>query len=375
MRKITKTSLTFGYTETLSRYHKLGEAHRILREPESRNDDVRQYLTVTPSLSWLHALREQKYAKACALTQKVALGAEQKLASRNTLASISKLLAKAYGGKEEEQEAGAENVDTPTTSGARIAAETVNFADAHLMLISIQRAIALNAVVSKTTADKLRKRIPLKPDELIECLLDRIQQLKHGDDQDWGRVDSAALLSLHNAVDLAREMVGRLWEELGVGAEERAAALDMTCPETQFSTDMLRRLRAEYTQLCNDACPRRIVSAVTNALVVAFAATATGAYGDAERHAASVKVWAACIRADAATLQRTNALRMQGSDKRAEAELRDGSIVLAALKAAQHRGVMLEGSVLQDALGCVMLEGLEAPNLKAIVEACWQMYI
>ena len=56
------------------RYHKLGEAYRILCEPESRNDDVRQYLADTPSLAWLHALRERKYAKASILTQQVALG-------------------------------------------------------------------------------------------------------------------------------------------------------------------------------------------------------------------------------------------------------------------------------------------------------------
>ena len=47
-------------------------------------------------------------------------------------------------------------------------------------------------------------------------------------------------------------------------------------------------------------------------------------------------------------LQRANALRMQGSDKRAETLLQERSAVLRALKAAQYRGVMLEGTVLQD---------------------------
>ena len=84
---------------------------------------------------------------------------------------------------------------------------------------------------------------PLTPDELVECLLDRIQQLEHGDSRGWERVDAAAQLSLHNAIELARGMISGLWDEVGVGAEERAAALDMMCPETQFSLGLLRRLR------------------------------------------------------------------------------------------------------------------------------------
>lgn len=359
------------------RYHKLGEAHRILCEPDARNDDVRQYLAATPSLAWLHALRERNYAKASKLTQHIALGAEQKLASRNTLVSISKLLAKAYGSEtadEAEAAAPAGGSDARASSGARVAAENVDLADAYLTLTAIQRTVAVDAVVSETTADRLRKRIPLTPDELVECLLDRIQQLEHGDSRVWERVDAAAQLSLHNAIELARGMISGLWDEVGVGAEERAAALDMMCPETQFSLGLLRRLRDVYAQLWKDACPGRIVSAVTNALVVAFAAATTGVYGEAERHAACVKAWAACIRADAAALLRANALRMQGSDKRAEAVLRDESVVLAALKAAQFQGVMLEGTVLQDALGGVgSLGHISAAELQALVEACWQL--
>ena len=142
----------------------------------------------------------------------------------------------------------------------------------------------------------------------------------------------------------------------------------------ELYVDLLRRLRDFYAQLWKDACPGRIVSAVTNALAVAFAATATGAYGEAERHAACVKAWAGCIRADAASLLRANALRMQGSDKRAESMLRDESVVLAALKAAQFQGVMLEGTVLQDALGGVgSLGRISAAELQALVEACWQL--
>jgi hypothetical protein len=339
---------------------------------------VRQYLATTPSLAWLHALRERNYAKASELTQHIALGAEQKLASRNTLVSISKLLAKAYGSERVDKAAAAAassgRNDARASSEARVAAENVDLADAYLTLTAIQRTVAVDAVVSETTADRLRKRTPLTPDELVECLLDRIQQLEHGDNRDWERVDEAAQLSLHNAIELARGMISGLWDEVGVSAEERAAALDMMCPEMQFSPDLLRRLRDFYAQLWKDACPGRIVSAVTNALAVAFAATATGAYGEAERHAACVKAWAACIRADAASLLRANALRMQGSDKRAESMLRDESVVLAALKAAQFQGVMLEGTVLQDALGGVgSLGRISAAELQALVEACWQL--
>ena len=148
--------------------------------------------------------------------------------------------------------------------------ENVDIADAHLMLVSIQSRLIIDAVVSKTTSDKLRRQISLTPDELIECLLDRIVQLKEREGHEWSRVAAAAKLSLRNAVELARHMVGSLWDEVGISAEERAATLDMSCPETQFSEELLRRLRGLYQNLWQDARPKRIVGAVTDALVVAF---------------------------------------------------------------------------------------------------------
>lgn len=261
-------------------------------------------------------------------------------------------------------------------AGARIL-ENVDIADAHLTLISIQRRLSIDAVVSKTTSDKLRKQISLTPDELIECLLDRIAQLKQSDGHEWSRVASAAKLSLRNAVELARHMVGCLWDEVSISAEERAASLDMSRPESQYSEELLHRLRLMYENLWNEARPKRIVSAVTDALVVAFCAFKLGTYGEAEHHAAFVKVWGSCIQADIETLTQANKLRMQGSDRHAESLLCEESILLSALHMAESRGVGLRGPVLQDALAVGPIRGgggeLSTADLRALVEACWQL--
>ena len=172
-------------------------------------------------------------------------------------------------------------------------------------------------------------------------------------------------------------MVGSLWDEVGISAEERASSLDMSCPETQFSEELLRRLRSLYQNLWQRARPKRIVGAVTDALVVAFCASKMGAYGEAEHHAAFVKVWGSCIQADAETLSQANKLRMQGSDRHAESLLDDESILLSALRMAESRGVGLKGPVLQDALDVGPIRGgggeLSTADLRALVEACWQL--
>ena len=316
----------------------------------------------------MHALRERRYSEASDLTKKVAFVKGQKLACQKTLVSISKLLAKAHSTDAEQEE-------KKSTLGDMKRQENINLADSHLTLISIQNNLSIDAVINKTTADKLRSQTPLTPDELVECLLDRVNQLNFDDDNKWAKVESASQSSLIEGVELARQLISSLWEELRVSADIRASTLDMSCPEFQYDEELIMRLQRIYGQLWEDARPHRTVRAVTEALVVAAEAFKAGYYGEAERHDACVKVWAACIGVDSTVLIKANQLRMQGSDKAAEAALRQGSVTMESLKSAQAMGVMLEGTILQDAIALspIRNESISSQELSRTVESCWQM--
>ena len=55
-----------GFTDFIyARMLKQRKVGRVLNQPAERNDDLKEYLSKHPKLSWVHAIRSRRYIAAC----------------------------------------------------------------------------------------------------------------------------------------------------------------------------------------------------------------------------------------------------------------------------------------------------------------------
>ncbi len=317
----------------------MGEAARILREPAARNTDVRQYVQNHPSLSWLHALRERRYENASATAAAVALDPQQGIPTRRTLLSIARLMNMAA------------DPATGTAMNAPAITMSAEAIDAHLELVQIQGDLDISAVVNTTWSNKLKRGVPLGPDELLNCLFDRVDQLVHGAERGWeGVAARQAISDLAGAIEVGRQVIRTLWDELQVEGPERAGFIQMVVPEVRFDEALLEGHRVYYEELTKRARPARCVNAIRSALAVAHHAETIGAYSAEKREQAHAKTWATCIVADSRTLVRFNQRRIESDLSLVGDRIQRESVLCQAVGACDAEAYRLTGPVLQTAL-------------------------
>ena len=62
-----------GFTDFIyARLLKQKKVARVLNQPEERSDDLKEYLSKHPKLSWVHAIRSRRYVAACDALQHTA---------------------------------------------------------------------------------------------------------------------------------------------------------------------------------------------------------------------------------------------------------------------------------------------------------------
>ena len=70
---------------------------RVLNQPEERSDDLMEYLVKHPELSWVHAIRTERYNAACDALENTAGGRSDSFQTQHMLWSIAKLSMHAAG--------------------------------------------------------------------------------------------------------------------------------------------------------------------------------------------------------------------------------------------------------------------------------------
>jgi len=314
-----------------------GASYRILVEPDARNVDVRSFLSLQhPTLSWLHAMRENDYTASSNVATQQALRPDTDVPTATTLLSIAKLMCL--------QVPFEESADASTKHDAELKVQKIN---ARLDLIDMQKnkifyhSIANQAEVGrKWSEDQL-----LTMDETLECHFNRLRQLNTEPMLEW----QTNILSLHSPMDKCKNawtLIEHAWEELQ-HPKEIQNAKHLEFAEIQQLDALCSRQQNYYHQLVDDLCLNRSVDAVLCALQTVNSTSIANVEMTPNRtNACYSTVWKECLRADFQVLQaiaNTNEVNAQQWQ-----QLSEQSIFVRTIRKTADTPYRLNGMLLKE---------------------------
>jgi hypothetical protein len=184
-----------------NRWHREGQSHRILKEPDTRNEDVRKYIEechssanlnkLSPSLSWIHALREKKYDLSSNTIIKES--SYTNLTTAKTLLSIAKLMElstlKNVGGHVKETKIVEDTNNTILKINSKL--DIINLQKKYIASTyhAIKDKDGINGM--KVSNDEL-----LSLENALECHFNRLEQLNNDPMSEWNYEVSSIFLKM-----------------------------------------------------------------------------------------------------------------------------------------------------------------------------------